>query len=135
MPSIRAIEDIGVRHQARLRAADLGSCKSLLEAGATKRGRRVISETVGVAESRVFEWVNKAALMRIRGISTQYSELLEAVGVDSLRKLRKSRITQLHKALIRANEHRRNPLVKRIPSQDQIKDWIRQAKRLPQAVK
>ena len=108
MPSIRAIEDIGVRHQARLTAADLGSCKSLLEAGATKRGRRVISETVGVAESRVFEWVNKADLMRIRGISTQYSELLEAVGVDSLRKLRKSRITQLHKALIRANDNRRN---------------------------
>ncbi|MBH29246.1 MAG: ferredoxin [Actinobacteria bacterium] len=135
MPSIEAIEDIGSRHQARLKAADLGSCQNLLTAGATRRGRRVISETVGVAESRVLEWVNKADLMRIRGVSTQYSALLEAVGVDSIRKLRRSRLAQLHQALLDANDSRRNPLVQRLPSHGQIKGWIGQAKRLPQLVK
>ena len=49
MPSIEAIEDIGSRHRVRLKAASLGSCQNLLEAGATRRGRRIISETVGVA--------------------------------------------------------------------------------------
>ena len=75
MPSIEAIEDIGSRHRVRLKAASLGSCQNLLEAGATRRGRRIISETVGVAESRVLEWVNKADLMRINGISTRYAQL------------------------------------------------------------
>ena len=135
MPSIEAIEDIGVRHQARLKAADLRSCRSLLEAGATKRGRKVISETVGVAENRVLEWIHKADMMRVKGISTQYSELLEAAGIDSIRKLRRSRSAQLHKALANANDSHRKPLVKRMPSQDQLSDWIRQAKGLPHIVK
>jgi hypothetical protein len=135
MPSIEAIEDIGVRHQARLKAADLRSCRSLLEAGATKRGRKVISETVGVAENRVLEWIHKADMMRVNGISTQYSELLEAAGIDSIRKLRRSRSAQLHKALANANDSHRKPLVKRMPSQNQLSDWIRQAKGLPHIVK
>ncbi len=135
MPSIKVIEDIGVRHQARLKAADLWSCQSLLRAGATKRGRRVISETVGVAEKRVLEWINKADLMRVKGISTQYSELLETVGVDSIRKLRRSRSAQLHKALVDANKNHRKPLVRRMPSQDQLKYWLEQAKQLSQIVK
>ena len=88
MPSIEVIEDIGSRHRARLKAADLWSCRALLEAGATKRGRRIVAETVGVSESRVLEWVHKADLMRINGISTRYAQLLEAAGVDSIRKLR-----------------------------------------------
>ena len=148
MPSIEAIEDIGVRHQARLKAADLRSCRSLLEAGATKRGRKVISETVGVAENRVLEWIHKADMMGnlawiprwihrsmdVNGISTQYSELLEAAGIDSIRKLRRSRSAQLHKALANANDSHRKPLVKRMPSQDQLSDWIRQAKGLPHIV-
>ena len=135
MPSIEAIEDIGVRHQAGLKAADLGSCRSLLEAGATKRGRKVISETVGVAENRVLEWIHKADMMRVNGISTQYSELLEAVGVESIRKLRRSRSVQLHKTLVNANNSHHKPLVKRMPSQDQLNDWIEQAKGLSHIVK
>jgi hypothetical protein len=74
-------------------------------------------------------------MMRVNGISTQYSELLEAVGVESIRKLRRSRSVQLHKALVNANNSHRKPLVKRMPSQDQLKDWIEQAKGLSHIVK
>ncbi|MFL2985743.1 MAG: DUF4332 domain-containing protein [Candidatus Poriferisodalaceae bacterium] len=135
MPSIEAIEDIGSRHQARLKAAALGSCQNLLKAGATRRGRRVISETVGVAESRVLEWVNKADLMRINGISTRYAQLLEAAGVDSIRKLRKRRPAQLHQSLITEDAKRRKRLVNRLPSKKEVSAWIIQAKKLPQIVK
>ena len=55
MPSIEAIQDIGVRHRSRLKAAELWSCRALLEAGATKKGRRIVAETVGVSEGRVLE--------------------------------------------------------------------------------
>ena len=71
MPSIEAIQDIGVRHRSRLKAAELWSCRALLEAGATKKGRRIVAETVGVSESRVLEWVHKADLLRVKVISTR----------------------------------------------------------------
>jgi len=135
MPSIEVIEDIGSRHRARLKAADLRSCRALLEAGATKRGRRILAETVGVSESRVLEWVHKADLMRINGISTRYAQLLEATGVDSIRKLRKRRPAQLHQSLVAEDAKRRKRLVSRLPSKKEVGAWVRQAKKLPQVVK
>ena len=135
MPSIEGIEDIGSRTRARLQAADLWSCRALLEAGATKRGRRIVAETVGVSESRVLEWVHKADLMRINGISTRYAQLLEAAGVDSIRKLRKRRPAQLHQSLVAEDAKRRKRLVSRLPSKKEVGAWVRQAKKLPQVVK
>jgi len=135
MPSIEVIEDIGVRHRSRLKAAGLWSCTALLEAGATKKGRRIVAETVGVSESRVLEWVHKADLMRVAGISTRYSQLLEAAGVDSMRKLKKSRPTQLHQSLITADKKRRKRLVKRLPPANEVATWIYQARKLSPIVK
>ncbi len=135
MPSIEAIEDIGVGHRSRLKAADLWSCSALLEAGATRRGRRIVAETVGVSESRVLEWVHKADLMRITGVSTRYAQLLEAAGVDSIRKLRKRRPAQLHQSLVAEDAKRRKRLVNRLPSEKEVGAWIGQAKKLPQVVK
>lgn len=135
MASIDAIEDIGARHRARLNAADLSSCEALLRAGATRRGRRLIAETVGVAETRVLEWVHKADLMRIKGISTRYSQLLEAVDIDSVRKLKKCRPAQLYRSLLLENSQRRKRLVGRTPSAKQVGQWVKQARRLPPIVK
>ena len=135
MPSIEAIQDIGVRHRSRLRAAELWSCRALLEAGATKKGRRIVAETVGVSESRVLEWVHKADLMRVNGISTRYSQLLEAAGVESMRKLRKSRPAQLYQSLVEEDKRRRKRLVNRLPPAKGVAAWIEQARTLSPIVK
>ena len=135
MPSIEAIQDIGVRHRSRLRAAELWSCRAFLEAGATKKGRRIVAETVGVSESRVLEWVHKADLMRVNGISTRYSQLLEAAGVESMRKLRKSRPAQLHQSLVEEDKKRRKRLVNRLPPAKEVAGWIEQARTLSPIVK
>tara|TARA_B000000475_G_scaffold88855_1_gene71980 strand:+ start:1130 stop:1537 length:408 start_codon:yes stop_codon:yes gene_type:complete len=135
MPSIEAIQDIGVRHRSRLKAAELWSCRALLEAGATKKGRRIVAETVGVSESRVLEWVHKADLMRVNGISTRYSQLLEAAGVESMRKLRKSRPAQLHQSLVEEDKRRRKRLVNRLPPAKEVAAWIEQARTLSPIVK
>ena len=135
MASIDAIEDIGAPHRPRRPAADLSSSEALLRAGATRRGRRLIAETVGVAETRVLEWVHKADLMRIKGISTRYSQLLEAVDIDSVRKLKKCRPAQLYRSLLLENSQRRKRLVGRTPSAKQVGQWVKQARRLPPIVK
>jgi len=83
-----------------------------------------------VSEKRVLEWVNRADLMRIQGISTQYSDLLEAVGIDSLKKLRRSRSSRLHQEIVSANASRRKPLVGRLPTEKEVGRWVDQAKDL-----
>ena len=63
------------------------------------------------------------------------AQLLEAVGVDSVRKLKKCRPTQLYRSLVLENSQRRKRLVGRAPSAKQVGQWVKQARRLPQLVK
>ena len=112
MASITAIEGIAARYRERLAAADVKTCEKLLEAGATRKGRRQLAETCGLSEKRVLEWVNRADLLRIRGVSTQYSDLLEA-----------------------ANNRRKNKLVRQMPVIGQVERWVSEAKTLQIIVK
>ena len=73
--------------------------------------------------------------MRVRGISTRYSQLLEAVGVDSVRKLRRRRPSNLHRSLLAENSRRRNAVVSRLPSLKQVELWVREAKKMAQLVR
>ena len=37
---------------------------------------------------KILKWVNMADLYRIKGVGSEYSELLEAAGVDTIKELR-----------------------------------------------
>ena len=73
--------------------------------------------------------------MRVNGISTRYSQLLEAAGVESMRKLRKSRPAQLHQSLVEEDKKRRKRLVNRLPPAKEVAAWIEQARTLSPIVK
>jgi len=126
------IEGIGPARAMKLRAAGVRSTGALLTQGATAKGREAISAASGFATSSILEWVNRADLMRIRGVSTQYSDLLEAVGVDSPTELARRNATRLVGAFADLNAKRRT--VRRIPPEAIVAGWIDQAKKLPKLV-
>jgi len=135
MASITAIEGIGLRYRERLAAADIRTCESLLAAGATHRGRRQLAETCGLSDKRILEWVNRADLLRVKGVSTQYSDLLEAAGVDTVRDLRRRKPANLLESMETANNRRKNKLVQRMPVLSQVEQWVAEAKSLPIVIK
>jgi predicted flap endonuclease-1-like 5' DNA nuclease len=132
MMSITKIEGIGASYASKLRRVGVRSTKSLLKAGANKRGRADLSKRTGISETLILEWVNLADLMRIKGIGEEYSDLLEEAGVDTVKELRVRRPDNLYQALVKANKEKR--LVRRIPSQRAVKNWVQQAKKLPPLV-
>jgi predicted RecB family nuclease len=132
--SISAIEGIGPRHAEKLRAAGVRTCEALLERGATKRGRKELAATTGLGDTRILEWVNRADLMRVKGVSSQYSDLLEAAGVDTVKELRRRNAANLTEAMEAANRRRKNKLVQRTPSEKMVQKWIDAAKALPPVV-
>lgn len=135
MASITAIEGIGPRYQKKLVAADIRTCEKLLQAGATRKGRKQLAETCGLSDKRILEWVNKADLMRVSGVSTQYSDLLEAAGVDTVKELKRRKPANLHEAMVATNNRRKNPLVRQVPAVTQVERWVAHAKELPAVVK
>ena len=87
MTRLTVIEGIGPAYHEKLLAADIRTIEQLLEQGATPAGRKAIVERSGISAERILDWVNRADLMRIEGIGSEYSDLLERAGIDTVKEL------------------------------------------------
>jgi len=132
MAEIMSIEGIGEAYAAKLQAAGIRSTGALLSKGATPKGRKDLEERTGITGTLILEWVNRADLYRIKGVSEEYSDLLEAAGVDTVPELAQRNADNLYQALIDVNAAKK--LVRHMPGRDQVASWIAQAKELPRAI-
>ena len=67
--------------------------------------------------------------MRINGVGPQFSELLEAAGVDTIKEFRHRVAANLQPKMEEVNNVKH--LVKRVPSVVEVEKMIEQAKELP----
>ena len=132
MSKLETIEGIGPVLCEKLESAGVGSCENLLETGATKKGRGEIAAKCGIAEAKMLKFVNHADLMRIKGIGGEYSELLEAAGVDSVPEMAQRNAANLVAKMTSVNEEKK--LVRALPSEAQVEGWIKEAGGLPKVV-
>ncbi len=128
MASIDTIEGIGHRQATKLRKARVRTTEALLKNAATRSGRRELAERIGVTDKLVLEWVNRADLMRVKGVGEEYSDLLEAAGVDTVKELRRRNAANLLNAMIEVNKKKR--LVRRLPTEAMVGRWVESAKTL-----
>lgn len=135
MPKITAIAGLEDKYATRLRSAGVRTTEELLDAGATRAGRKQLAETTGVGDKRVLAWVNRADLLRVSGVSAQYAELLEEAGVETVKELRRRNAERLAQAIDDINGRRRKNSVQRVPSAKVVQKWVDQAKELPVVVK
>lgn len=132
MASIDTIEGVGARYATKLRKARIRTTEALLKRGATKRGRDGIAADTGFTAHQVLEWVNRADLMRVKGVGEEYSDLLEASGVDTVKELRNRNAANLHSKMVEINERKR--LVRRLPTLSMVERWVTHAGELPPVV-
>jgi predicted flap endonuclease-1-like 5' DNA nuclease len=132
MAQIEDIEGIGPQYAEKLKAAGITSADKLLEAGATAKGRDELATQTSISSTLILRWVNHADLFRIKGVAGQFSELLEAAGVDTVPELAQRNAENLQQALAKTNEEKK--LAKSTPSLTQVTNWITEAKTLPKIV-
>lgn len=129
---IEEVEGIGPAYTAKLQAAGVNSTDDFLASAGSKSGREKLAEATGISETLIRDWANMVDLMRINGVGKQFSELLEAAGVDSCPELAQRRADNLHAKLEEANAAKN--LTNRVPSLSEVEKWIEQAKTLPKVV-
>ena len=112
-----------------LKSAGIRSTDRLLEAARTVKGRKTLAAKTGFDEKQLLCWANVADRMRIKGISKEYAELLQAAGVDTVKELKYRNPLNLAKAMADANKRRK--VVRLLPSEKVVKRWIENAKILP----
>lgn len=126
--NIEEIEGIGTVYQEKLVAAGVKTVEALLEEGASKSGRKKLADATGIDESKILKWVNMADLFRIKGIASQFAELLEAAGVDTVKELRNRNAENLHAKMVEVQAEKK--LTRTVPSLSQVEDFVEQAKAL-----
>jgi predicted flap endonuclease-1-like 5' DNA nuclease len=132
MASIHTIEGIGPVYAEKLAKAGIKTTEGLLKAGGAKAGRKKIAEATNIDESKVLRWVNMADLFRIKGVAEEYSDLLEAAGVDTVKELATRKFENLHAKMVEVNTAKK--LVRQLPTLKKVSSWVAQAKDLDPAV-
>lgn len=126
------IEGIGPVYAGKLAQAGIRSLEALLKKGATPDGRKEIAAMTGIGDALILEWVNLADLFRIKGVGSEYSDLLEEAGVDTVVELAKRVSTNLYEKMGEVNKAKN--LVNKMPSVNQVDAWVKQAKKLPRLI-
>ena len=132
MPSIIDVEGIGPAYKKKLKAVGISTTEKLLEVGGTPKGRKELSEKTGIADTLILEWVNLSDLFRVKGVGSEYSDLLEEAGVDTIVELSKRVGKNLFEKMVEVNDKKK--LVRKMPTEAQVAEWVAQAKKLPRKV-
>ena len=127
------IEGIGEVYAAKLNAAGVKNTDDLLKNCATRTGRSKMAEATGISEKLILKWTNHADLFRIKGVAGQFSELLEAAGVDTIKEFRHRVPANLYAKMEAVNAEKN--LVNRVPSVKEIEKMVAQAKEMEPMVK
>ena len=126
------IEGIGPAYAQKLEDLGLKTTDDLLKVGAGPKGREDLALASGISGKLILRWVNMADLFRIKGVGEQYSDLLEAAGVDTVPELAQRRADNLTVKMAEVNEEKQ--LVRRRPTEEEVAGWIESAKSLPRVV-
>ena len=125
---VERIEGIGSVYGEKLIAVGIKTTEQLLAKCATPKGRKDLEKETGISGALILKWANHADLMRIKGVAGQFSELLEAAGVDTVKELKNRVAANLQPKMEEVNQKKN--LVNRVPSLSEVERMIAQAKEL-----
>lgn len=136
---IKEIGGIDAASLVKLRSVRIRTTTGLLKIGKDAKGRKDLAAKTGIPVGEILDFVNRADLMRVKGLGGDYTCLLRGVGVDTLRALRHRNPQHLAKKMAAENAERLKRTAKNknakavqlLPSEKAIQKWIERAKALP----
>ncbi len=126
------LEGVGKVYAEKLKAAAIKDTDGLLAACKTAKQRADLATRTGISSKRLGKWANMVDLYRISGIGSEYAELLEAAGVDTVPELAQRNAANLAAAMAKVNTAKK--LSRRAPTEADVAKWVAQAKKLPRVL-
>ncbi len=130
--SVESVEGIGEVYGKKLREQGIKNTDQLLSATRTKAFRKELAEKTGISEDLILKFANHVDLFRVDGIGSQYAEILEAAGVDTVKELATRKPENLVKKMEEVNAVQK--LVRRTPCLKVVTKWVESAKTLPRGL-
>ncbi|KDR96317.1 protein of unknown function [Peptoclostridium litorale DSM 5388] len=132
MSRLSTIESMNSDDERKLNEAGIHSTSELFERCTSKASRKSLAKETGIPEHFMLRWATVLDLERIKGVGMEYAELLEACGVDTVPALARRNPEHLFEKIVEVNA--KISLVKKLPTQKQVADWVEQAKELPRMI-
>ena len=129
---IEDVEGIGPTYGEKFRNAGIDDTDTLLAACKTKALRTALADKADISEGHILKWANMVDLYRISGVGSEYSELLEASGVDTVPELSQRNAENLAAKMVEVNSAM--SLTRRVPSGADVEKWVAEAKTLPRVL-
>ena len=125
---IEQIEGIGPHFAERLASAGVRTSDDLLSRCASDEGRRMMEMRTGISAGQLTTWAHQADLMRVNGIGSEFSQLLEASGIETVRELGDRKPENVVHLLDRVNEEKQRTGV--VPPLKTVSKWVERARRM-----
>ena len=100
------IEGIGPTYAEKLETIGIKTSNDLLKKGKTPKGRKDIAKKSEISEALILRWVNLSDLIRVKGVGEEYSDLLEASGVDTVVELSNRNAENLQEKMLEINNEK-----------------------------
>ena len=133
MTKLTDVEGIGATYAKKLVDCGVTTQEALLEKGCTPAGRKALTKDSGISAKLISKWVNRADLARVKGIGSEYADLLECAGVDTVPELAQRNAANLHEKLSEVNAKKK--LVRSMPTEAAVTKWVSQAKTMGRKIK
>lgn len=125
---IEDIEGIGPAYAEKLATVGIKNTDAFLTHCADRKGRKRVAKDADLSEKHLLKWANLADLMRISGIGPQFSELLEAAGVDTVKELRNRNAENLAAKMKEVQQEKK--LTRTAPGVSTVSRWVARAKEM-----
>lgn len=127
---LEQIEGIGPHFAGILAGVKVNNTDQLLRYARDEDGLRVLAERTQISLAQLEAWAHRADLMRVHGVGPEFSELLDASGVESVAELSMRNPQNLVNLLTRVNAEKR--LTRTVPALRTLTKWVTRAQDLVQ---
>jgi predicted flap endonuclease-1-like 5' DNA nuclease len=121
------IEGIGKKYAGKLSRAGYTETEDLSKL--TWEEINEVAKKTKISPKLIDKWQEQADLVTLKGVGPEFAELLNKIGIDSVKELSK-RNAQSTLEKIKAFDKRRPNVVRKLPTNAQVESWIKEAKDL-----
>ena len=125
---IEELEGIGPKYAEALKKIGIIKTDELLKI--KQKDVVEIAKKIDVPKKNLDKWIEIADLMRVKGVGEEYSEALNRIGIDSVKEFRHrnpaNTLTKLEEL-----DKEFPDILRKLPNVDMIREWISEAKKLP----
>ncbi|MBY9014636.1 MAG: DUF4332 domain-containing protein [Candidatus Lokiarchaeota archaeon] len=121
------LEGIGKKYGKTLEAAGFLDVESLI--GLDRDGIKKLAEKTKISEKLIDKWAEHADLMRIGGIGPEYAEVINEIGIDSVKELAQRNPNNTLDRIVKLDKEKPD-MYRKPPTLQMIEDWIEEAKKI-----